>query len=387
MQDEVTRVIVAAVTGWYTPGYRAGGILRALVDLVERLGDEIDFRIITSDRDMHDTLPYPSVRVGHWQAVGRAQVLYVSPQQQRPVHWLRLLRRLRYDVLYLNSFFSHLTIKTLGYRRMGLLSRTPTIVAPHGEFSPGAIGLKAAKKRSFIVAAKRIGLYSDVVFQATSRLEERDIRGIFPKASIHLAPYALKPLPTDMAVLDKPAKRRGAARLIFLSRISRKKNVDFAIRCLLDIRGEIDFDVYGPIEDPAYWHECREQIKALPSNIRVRHYDEIEHSQVGEAFRRYHGLLFPTRAENFGYVTLEALKEGCVILTSDQTPWRHLRERCVGWDLPLSEPRRFTEAINDLVEMDSAEFERWSRAALQCAIETTNNPELLEANRRLFQQY
>ncbi len=63
----------------YLPGVRAGGPIRSIANLVDRLGDEYGFCIVTSDRDLRDTLPYPGLRVDQWKKVGKAQVLYLQP--------------------------------------------------------------------------------------------------------------------------------------------------------------------------------------------------------------------------------------------------------------------------------------------------------------------
>ena len=45
----------------YTPGFKTGGPLQSVANLVQHLGKEFRFRIITSDRDYEDTDPYPNI--------------------------------------------------------------------------------------------------------------------------------------------------------------------------------------------------------------------------------------------------------------------------------------------------------------------------------------
>src|SRR3546814_13762415 len=54
----MTRPCVAVFLRGYLPGYRSGGPLQSIANLVSRLGDEFDFRIITADRDLGNTSPY-----------------------------------------------------------------------------------------------------------------------------------------------------------------------------------------------------------------------------------------------------------------------------------------------------------------------------------------
>src|SRR6185437_15746423 len=64
----------------YLPGSRGGGVIRSLANLVDLLGDEFSFRILTRDRDLKAPEPYPAVPVGRWVAVGKAHVLYLAPK-------------------------------------------------------------------------------------------------------------------------------------------------------------------------------------------------------------------------------------------------------------------------------------------------------------------
>src|SRR5690554_3127969 len=91
---------------YYLPGFKSGGPIRSLANLVEMLGDEYDFRIVTADRDEGDVEAYDSVEVGAWNSVGKAQVYYV-PAEQNPISVIsKLLKQEKYDLIYLNSFFS-----------------------------------------------------------------------------------------------------------------------------------------------------------------------------------------------------------------------------------------------------------------------------------------
>jgi len=103
------------------PGYKAGGPIRSLANLIESLGAEFSFKVVTQDRDSGDEAPYRNVPVNSWQAVGRARVLYLSPDRLSAPHLLKIFRQTDYDVLYLNSFFSPVfTITPVSMRRLGL---------------------------------------------------------------------------------------------------------------------------------------------------------------------------------------------------------------------------------------------------------------------------
>ena len=60
---KVPKLKILTFIGWYLPGYRGGGPTRTLANMVDRLGDEFEFKIVTSDRDSKDTKSYPCIMV------------------------------------------------------------------------------------------------------------------------------------------------------------------------------------------------------------------------------------------------------------------------------------------------------------------------------------
>jgi hypothetical protein len=84
-------------------------------------------------------------------------------------------------------------------------------------------------------------------------------------------------------------------------------------------------------------------------------------------------------------VICEALVSGCPVLISDQTPWRDLEALEVGWDLPLSEPKRFREVLQHCVDMGSEEHAAMCTRATAFGASRANAPETIKENRALFQ--
>ena len=173
--------------------------------------------------------------------------------------------------------------------------------------------------------------------------------------------------------------------MIFLSRLDRKKNLDGALTILKDVKGDLQLNIYGPVEDRSYWAQCQELIKALPANVRVQYQGSVKPEEVAGVMMEHDLFFMPTRGENFGHVIMEALMAGCPVLISDQTPWRTLEEKGVGWDLPLSEPTRFRSIIEDCIRMDEEEFSQWSKAASAYALSIARDQNVIQQNRRLFQ--
>ena len=378
--------IILVFVGCYLPGYKAGGPIRSIANMVARFGDEFDFYIITSDRDLLDSKPYLNVVIDGWNTVGKAKVFYASSNNMSLRSLSRLIRETPHDVLYLNSFFSPVfAIRPLLARYFGLIPKLRTVVAPRGEFSPGALGLKWLKKRIYIAVTKVFGLCHSVIWQASSEFEELDIRRHFGKDAQVISAPDLPPLSYVMNNLPlRREKIRGCLKILFLSRISRKKNLLGALEMLNGLKGQIQFNVYGPIEDRVYWTECQKVINSLPGNIKIKYCGNLTHEQVIDVIDGHDLFFFPTLGENFGHVILEAFCAGCPVLISDQTPWRGLEKIGVGWDLPLVRPELFKKALQLCIDMDKVEHKKWCERAQEHGLQVIRDGEMVNKNRLLF---
>jgi glycosyltransferase involved in cell wall biosynthesis len=263
------------------------------------------------------------------------------------------------NAVYLNGFFGPMSVKLLLARRLGALKGIPILLAPRGELSPGALRLKAFKKRRFLQLSKWTGLHTDVVFHASTQRESDEISATI---SLRQAPrVARNPVAMDQSSPLSRRKARGAVRFVFLSRIDRKKNLHLAIELLRSLHGSVEFDIYGPATDETYWRECRVLIDELPSNVAVTYRGPVAHKLVGSTLSAHHCFLFPTAGENFGHAIVEAFLAGCLVITSDQTPWLGLVQLGVGWDLPLEDRENWRRVLQQCVDMDS---ETYARASL-----------------------
>src|SRR5262245_37382162 len=63
---------IAAVVEHYLPGFRAGGPMQSVAALVQQLGHEIEFYVITRDRDEGDRAAYPGLHTGEFKSLGKA---------------------------------------------------------------------------------------------------------------------------------------------------------------------------------------------------------------------------------------------------------------------------------------------------------------------------
>jgi glycosyltransferase involved in cell wall biosynthesis len=376
---------ILVFTDWFLPGFKAGGPIRSLTNMTAHLGGEFDFRFVTSDRDLFSDVPYDGITPGKWiRLEDGTQVIYLSPEMQNAAQMKSIIMQQQADVLYLNSMFSrNFTFLPLQVRNR-FLPKRKVILAPRGMLGEGALRIKPLKKKLFLVYAKLTRLYRNIRWHASSEIEAAEIRKVMGRRSnVHVAMNLSPRYHFDHI---HRVKKQGELRLVFISRISKKKNLDGALRLLSKLQpGEkVYFDIYGPAEDELYKKECDAIIAALPSNIRVQYRGPIANEQVVSTLADYHVSILLTFNENFGHSIVESMAAGCPVLISGHTPWRNLSAVKAGWDVSLDDEHAQLQAIRQAIAMNQEEFNTWSRHAQHYARSVSENKELLDQNRKLF---
>ena len=298
----MTRILpgsqVVVILNAYLPGYKAGGPIRTIENLVLALGSEFRFRIVTVDRDIGDRSPYQDIAVNRWLRVGKAEVMYLRPHFGGALRLYKLLHSLNPDtVLYLNTFFGRrASLLPVLMRWLKMCRAKCLVLAPRGELSPGAMQLKPMRKQFYISIARWL-VYRNILWHASSEFEASDIlRTLQASAQADVAPVLPKIGPLKLTRLDgevaiasdlfqssaipsiiRSRKTRGRLHAVSVGRLSRMKNAKTALSLLRGISGSVAFDIYGPLEDLNYWDECKEVIAGLPENIKVRYCGEVEH--------------------------------------------------------------------------------------------------------------
>jgi glycosyltransferase involved in cell wall biosynthesis len=381
------RPIILAFTRYYLPGFRAGGPVRSIANLVERLGDEFDFHIVTTDRDKGDSHRYAVATPGEWVEVGKARVRYLDVARLSLRTIQRLVNETPHDLIYLNSFFDpRFTLRVLLSRLFRRIPVTPTVIAPRGEFSPGALAIRSTKKMVYLSAAKTFRLCRSLTWQASSEMEALDILGNLGSLAKGRIRVAMDLAPSVETKAGAPVERpvRTPFRVCFLSRISPMKNLDFALRVLAKIEIPVAFSIYGPIDSQAYWRECQTLLSDLPEWVKVTYHGEVPPSAVVDRLAEQDLFFLPTRGENFGHVIHEALRAGLPVLISDQTPWQDLEEKRVGWAFPLAELEPYVRAIREVASWSGTARGECANRAQLYAQSFDLDKDSLSSNRRLF---
>lgn len=354
---------ILIIMGRYLPGYKDGGPVRSIKNLVDYLGDEYSFKILTCDRDHGDEEAYSNIKVNDWNIVGKAQVYYVPPKGFK----FKVIKKLanESDLVYCCGCFNDYAINLLLLKRINQI-KVPVVVAAMGLFSPMEFRLKYAKKKLFTTVFNLTGMFKKIYWSVTSEMEIDEIKQqVRVKDNFFIA----EDLPRKVdETLIKKEKEVGKLKVVWVSRIAPKKNLKGAIKILQNIKGNIEFTIYGPKHVPEYWDECEEELKKLPNNIKWSWNGSVESEKVVETLKEQHVFLFPTLGENYGHVIQEALSAGCPVILSDQTPWKDLEQSKVGFICSLNDKDKFVDAINWYVNLNDEQFNEISNEALNYII-------------------
>jgi len=379
---ESSKPQVLLFTDWYLPGYKAGGPISSCANLVRLLGDEINFKIVCSDRDYLDSEPYQNVNRDTWVEVGNASVYYLSKDKfSKSVIRERILE---YPgaVIYINGIFSR-DFSITPLLAANRLNRK-IFVAPRGMLAEGALSIKAKKKRTFLSLAKFLGLYRQVSFHATNHQEADQIKKVLSRrAAITVIPN-LPTIPNDG--VERIEKSENHLEIISVARIAPEKNTLFAIQCLQSIDSHLKVRVkfYGPIYDEAYFQECEKAAAGLPNNVEVKFLGSIPPDKLSLAFAEAHLFLLPTLGENYGHAIVESMLAGVPVLISDKTPWRNLEADNLGMDLPLADSSSFTKYICKLAAMDQTDYDNQYRTVAKTIEKRIHLAENIMAYKMLF---
>jgi len=369
----------------YLPGFRAGGPIQSIANLVEGLCDEFDFYIVTSDRDLGDEQAYCDIEYNRWVSVGKAKVRYLMPKDRSALRIKRLMEEVNCDVIYLNGLWhGAFTILPLLVNRFWV-GHKPVVQAVRGMLGDAVMNGNCLKKKLCLRFFYRLlGFNNRTIYQCSSDQEADEVRKYLGQS----AQTGVAPNVPGRNVVSEPVRSKtdGVLRMVFLSRIAPKKNLDGALKCLLRVRRNIEYHIYGTAEDMSYWRECQELIKQMPEHVRVVFHGSLKPGDMLDELSQYDCFFLPTHHENFGHVIHEALRAGLPVLLSDKTPWHDVETNGCGWEFSDDDYEGFAGRIDELAVFEPNTFYELKLKALDYAKRFAKDNEVVEKNRDMFEK-
>ncbi|MES2628585.1 MAG: glycosyltransferase [Bacteroidota bacterium] len=373
---------ILILVDWFYPGYRAGGPIVSTLNLAVALRDRYRIKIYTTDTDLGTNEPYPGIKTGEWNrdVIQGVDIFYARKDQLGFSEMKSFIANSGADYVYLNHVFSpKFVLLPLWLKLTGQL-KSEVVVCPRGGLFPSALAIKTYKKWPVLKLLRWMGIARKTSFHATNAAEKEAILLHFPGSSINIADN----LPFQgIAAHSVIEKSPGELKCIFVGRVLDIKNLLLALKALRSLTAKVQLTIVGPVEDQAYWKTCQETIDALPENITVHYAGALPKFDVIAAIQQHHLFVLPTRGENYGHAIIEGLISGRPVLISDQTPWRGLQEKGIGWDLPLDE-QAFASAMNQAAQWTQSAFDGFAGRSYEFARDYASDPKLVEPYFEIF---
>jgi glycosyltransferase involved in cell wall biosynthesis len=291
-------------------------------------------------------------------------------------------------VVYLNGFYSKygsllplILIKLLGF----FVTVPQLVIAPRGGVSSGAMALKIKRKIIYFRFLKLFRLLKGVRFHVVSELEkdalctrigEQYRQFCFTAANVVVPKPEIKEENIELF--------NNRVRLVFLARIHPIKNLGFLVNVLDNIDLNVEFDIYGTVDDQEYLEKSILAFDTVNNGVKVSYCGEVEQSEVVRVLSKYDLYLLPTLGENFGHTIFESLDAKTPVLVSDKTPWRGKDFEGL-WDLSIESPKLWREKITEYCYMSDAQKRKLREQAGESAKKWVDQQNYKQTYFKLFQ--
>jgi len=260
---------------------------------------------------------------------------------------------LKTKTIYMNSIFFYPTIFSLFY--FVFFSSNKLIIAPRGELDPAALNKSLVLKKTILKILKFLfTMRKDVIFHATSKREEQQIKKVFKTNSVKLIeniflPNYFKTISKKRYINNKLEKKY----FLVLTRIDKKKSIEIILEAYKNlsncIQNEYDLYIAGEGKDQDYKNQLIKFVKNNNLNNKVKFIGFLNFEKKVMYLKKATMLLFPSKGENFGNVVLEAWSCYCPVVISNKTPWNLSLNDSVGI-IVENTSEGFLYGINNILE-------------------------------------
>jgi len=369
----ITQTIFISIP-WFTPAFKAGGPIQSIANMVDALHEGYQFYIYTSNEDLNGQ-PIAVAHVNMWIDYNAYTKVWYSGRQDRSQHLIEQVQSIKPDVLYIVGLFDwHFNIVPMLFAKAAR-----KILSVRGMLHPGALSQKPFKKRLFIQAMKWMKADKKISFQATDEAEAVFIKNVFKNAELNTAGNFPRILAKQKVII----KQKGYLKMVSVGIISPMKNYALVLEALLHIKDNIEYTIYGPVKETAYWEECLKIIQSLPPHIKVDYQKELPAYKVPLKLENNHVFILPSKSENYGHAIAEALSAGLPVITSNNVPWLNLKEAVAGMNVATT-VTDVQNCIEFFAEMDEQEYNKYCEGAYTYIRTKLDIPRLKKEYDRIF---
>ena len=232
------------------------------------------------------------------------------------------------------------------------------IISTLGALEPWSLEQKKLKKKiAWYLYQKKI-LNSCDYIHATSEDEKKHLVELGIKTPIKIIPHGV--IIKSIKKIEKKDKLKKEA--LFFSRIHEKKGILELLNSWSIIKPtNWILKIYGPVSDISYMNKIKKKILELSLEDCVFILDPVfEYDKKEDIFLNSDCFLLPSKSENFGMSIVEALSYGLPVLTTEETPWKILKEINAGKIIKFSQ-ENLTSSLKEITSMNNEELKIMGR--------------------------
>lgn len=235
------------------------------------------------------------------------------------------------DIIQSNSLWQYPNFIT-EFARRG--TNCKSVIVPRGTLSKYTLSISPIKKWIVLALGQRVALQKCDLFIATCEEEYKDIRNLGLKSPVAIIPNGI-----DIPKFEREANKQ--KRVVFLSRIHKKKGIDILIKAWSKIEPlypDWKLAIAGPMND--YGEEMKILAAQLKLN-RVEFVGALYGNKKNNFLQDSELFVLPTHSENWGMAVPEALVCSIPAICTTGAPWEGLKKyKCGDW-IELSEENLF----------------------------------------------
>jgi len=214
-----------------------------------------------------------------------------------------------YDVIHIQAWWN---LVSMGAAFVCRLKGKQFILSPRGTLSSYTFGSKKNPLKKIFQRTIGNWLLKDAFFQVSSQKEAEDIKDLFNTPKISIIPNIIQLPDVDTIKAEIIQGNNRPLKLIFFSRIEKKKGLEFILTALNKAQFAFVFDIYGTGEEN-YIEQLKELVNPViisKINWKGSVYGEMKFQILSE----YDLMVLPSYDENFANVVIESLSVGTAVL-------------------------------------------------------------------------
>jgi glycosyltransferase involved in cell wall biosynthesis len=307
----------------FTPDSGYGGPINSLNGILKLGVNSGNNLVITSNRYFRSNMVMDVIS-DRWISYSGSRIFYSSSYLKLLIEFLKF----QFDTIYLNGIFSP-GYSIVPFILCLLFTNKNIIISPRSELSAECLNIKREKKVVFLFFFKFIYKIFNhrIKWHSTNNDESNSIREVLAidKINIVLAEnISLDSQEVAKKILNESKEylfKQEMVKVIFASRISKKKNLLKTIMIFKYLPSFWTLDIVGTIDDEEEWIKCLKLINEYKLQERITYKGVFTTHQIIENYFEYNIAILLTSNENYGHSIAESLAAGIPLITTQNHPW------------------------------------------------------------------